>query len=372
MSLLAEVRNYYSEFRGEGLYMDELATDEYFYVEYYKPIPIDFGFEVEQWDGDISSLLRDHSPWRWHYDGSDPLETSLRKGIYPGRRVGEFVRFVVQHNCMWNWKHELPPEYRSRGCGSHMHVTPRGDIAYIRREWAEAWTTLHNTLVEVVPFILPLFAWGSRNKLYFRREGPYWARPVIRRYAARSVERLYLRPSYYGHPYDIVAWNRKDNSKPLTLELRACETHPSISYFIAIILDRITRKCFERGFVSPKLREDCRRLLIGDVTTRTEGIIYERYRANALERTDLYKDLQDIGPIKFSGGRTIPLLKDSYDRYFDLFDDIIRKYCPTYPPMARVGRLFLKRGYPAANPRSVWYVFEPYGKFEWEDGPPTK
>jgi len=358
---LKEVKRYYSEFEGEDLWEEELATDEPFYVKFYKPMPVTFGFEIEQYDNDICEHLQ--RAYSWHYDGSGPLETAIGPATYPGRLVRRFIDVVKSYDCVWNWKHELP--YTGRGCGSHIHFRPRDTIEYIYAQWLEAWTTAYNTMVEVVPFLLPLFAWGTRDKLFFRREGPRWAVLKKNRLSPATV-RNFLDPNYIGHPYDSVAWNRKTRQKPLTLEVRLNETHLSIAYYAAIILNRIIRKCYERGFRSPKLLPEVRL----DILNRIEL----KYRESSELRIDLYEALADpdIGPIIFEPGREIPLLKTRYERYFDLFDDIIKKYTPSYPPMARIGRLFLRRGYPAANAKAVWNVFVPFDQFKWDRGPEAR
>lgn len=360
---LEEVKAYFSEFEGEDLWEEELATDEPIYVKYYKPMPVTFGFEIEQNDRDICLELR--GLYEWHYDGSGPLETAIGPATYPGRLVRSFIDNVKRYGCVWQWKHELPPVSRRpyAGCGSHIHFRPRDTIPYIYAQWVEAWTVAWNTMVEVVPFILPIFAWGDRTKLYFRSSAPRWATFVTHRLSPASV-RVFLDPNYVGHPYGGIAWNRKTRDKPLTLEIRFNETHLSIAYYASIIINRIIRKCYERAFNSPKL--------LTGIRTRILNAIEDAYKDACRWKANLYETLADIGPIEFEPGREIPLLRRRYEKYFDLFDDIIRKYTPSYPPMARVGRLFLRRGYPAANYRSVWNVFEPFGQFKWDVGPETK
>jgi len=362
--LLEEVKKYYSEFEGEDLWEEELATDELFYVKFYKPMPVTFGFEIEQYDADICRELE--RLYTWHYDGSGPYETAIGPATYPGRLVSNFIYNVRYYRCEWNWKHNLP--FTNKGCGSHIHFRPRDDVEYIRVQWVEAWTVAYNTMVEVVPFMLPLFAWGDERHIYYRKSAAVrpnrrsgWAKFTKRRLSPSSV-RNFLDPSYIGHPYNAIAWNRKTRAKPLTLEVRLNETHIAISYYASIILNRIIRKCYERGFRSPKLHETVRSTILSDIE--------DAYISTCIYRDDLYDRLKDIGPIRFS--KSIPLLKNEYNKYSEVFDDIIKKYTPSYPPMARIGRLFLHRGYPAANTNALWHIFEPYGRFKWDRGPEVK
>ncbi|MHA1471352.1 MAG: hypothetical protein ACTSSP_12460, partial [Candidatus Asgardarchaeia archaeon] len=209
---------------------------------------------------------------------------------------------------------------------------------------------------------------GDEEHIYYRKSAAVrpgyqsgWARFTKRRLSTSSV-RDFLSPNYIGHPYAAIAWNRKTQAKPLTLEIRLNETHIAIAYYASIILNRIIRKCYERGFRSPKLHEMERSTILNSIE--------DAYKFTCIHKADLYAVLRDIGPIEFS--REIPLLKRRYNKYFEVFDDILKKYTPSYPPMARIGRLFLHRGYPAANTNALWYIFEPYGEFEWDKGPKVK
>jgi len=358
VDIIREAKRYYREFRGDPPAAEEIVSDEdYAYVEYYKPMPVTFGFEIEQPDRKICQVLR--LTYEWHYDGSGPYETATPPGTYPGRKIKEFIDTCKRNpDCTWEWVSEMPhPRIEGRivGCGSHIHFRPREDVEYIRREYLEAWATAHNTLVECVPLVLPMFAWGRDGVFTFRREALYWARLVTRRVSPATMRR-FLEPSYTGHPYESVALNKKTWEKPLTLELRLNETHPAIAYELAIILNRIIRKCFERGFVSPKMRD---RL---DTISKIEAAVRDSIEYGQ----NLYSTLEQVGPIRFIKGREIPGLDDEYENYLKLFDDILINYGHPYPPMARVCRLFLHRGEPWKNPHAVWNTFAPFGEFRWD------
>lgn len=359
MTIREEVESYFSEFRGEPPLAEEIvADDDYVFVQTYRPMPVTFGFEVEQLDTDICYQLGISYPW--HRDGSGPMETALPPATYPGRKLKELIDTCKRTpNCTWTWKNEIPYMGGTSGCGSHIHFRPRDDIEYIRAQWYEAWATAYNTLVECVPLVLPMFAWGREGVFTFRRSALTWAHFISRRVSPATL-RPYLEPSYTGHPYEDVALNRKTTEKPLTLELRLAETHPGIAYELAILLNRIIRKCFERGFSSPKMAN----------TVGMIGAIEQATARSINERTNLYTELGGVGNLEFI--REIPQLKRKYDNYLNLFDDILINYAHPYPPMARVCRLFLNRGEPWRNPHAVWNTFNKFGEFRWDQEIPSK
>ena len=171
--IVKEARRFYSEFKGEGLYAEEtVSEDDEYYVTYYKPVPVTFGFEIEQKPDDIEPK-RIKRILEWHYDGSGPIETTLpmkfrikKKGVaekkyllYPGREIHKFINLVQSTGSLWPWKGQYPSPgtdrvtgtsgTRWRGCGSHIHMRPRYDLEYIRQRLYEAWATAYNTLVAV-------------------------------------------------------------------------------------------------------------------------------------------------------------------------------------------------------------------------------
>lgn len=357
---------FYGELRGDPPSEEEIVSDrDVGWIKYYKPMPVSFGFEIEQLDTDVCSTLR--FSYDWHYDGSGPYETALPPSVYPGRMLKGFIdRCRTTPDCTWKWKSEIDhPRAPSRraGCGSHIHFRPRQEIEYISAQWVAAWTTAFNTLVEVVPLVLPMFCYGrERDAVFtFRREALYWAH-IVRRRVSEATTMRFLDPGYSGHPYDAVAWNKSRETKPLTIELRLNETHPSIAYELAILLNRIIRKCFERGFVSPKMTD--RVHMIEEI---------ERHTARSIERQEnLYTILEMVEDIRFMRGREIPLLDQGYPNYIALFKDILRNYGHPYPPMGRVCRLFLHEGEPWRNPSALWNTFVPYGEFKWDQEIPSR
>jgi len=233
----------------------------------------------------------------------------------------------------------------------------------------EVWATAHNTLIEIYPWILPLFCAGAPDVFRFRVSISRWAEFVHKRYGPSGM-REKLSQGYVDHPYHAVALNRKTRDKPLTLEIRLNEAHPCIAYMAICIMNRIIRKCYERGYLSPKLA-----LMEGDRARLYRDYIKEAVMTSATRNRDLYDTLeeyvqrwvQDYGPIPFE--REIPRLKKHYDSYFELFRDIMRHYMFfTNPIEYRVWMLFSHKGNPRKNWRRVWYLFHaPKGEFYWED-----
>jgi len=365
-------------------------------------IPMTSGMEVEQYDDDICYALRDK--YDWHYDGSGPLETALEPSIAPLTKIKEFIDFVLDNNCEWDWKgfYLWYSDCRFRvedisceaGCGSHIHFRPRPaehhkqnpkyrhfpgldkDPPYPHPETVsleDVWATAYNTLIEVYPFIIPLFVYGnSRAPIYKPRSSILtWAEFVSRRYSPEVFYENFMSEDYYGHPYHAVALNRKTENKPLTIEIRLNESHPAIAYFTIILLNRIVRKVFDRGYLSPKLEmtESDRISLYNYIADK----VYDssRYRADlytALESA-VEKFVHDYGPIRFVKGREIPGCKREYDSYFKLFRDIIYNNSHWMNPVEhRISQLFIRKGNPSKNSDKLWRIFRiPKGQFCWND-----
>jgi len=353
--LVDEAKSYFEEFRGLDPCYEEIVSEaDVVWVKDYKPMPSTFGYEIEQKDTDICYDLR--RIYEWHYDLSGPLETALPPSPFPGRVAKSFIDNVKRYGCVWHWKNEFWAPPRWRGCGSHLHFRPRDDVGYVYENWLEAWATMHNTLVEVTPLIAPMFAWG-RESFRYRREVLRWAKLVHRRLGPASMRR-YLDISYTGHPYDSVALNRKIAGKPLTLEIRLNETHPAISFVVGILLNRIIRRCFERGFLSPKMKNRV------EVINAVDRAITDSIGRGISLYETMEREIDEVGGITFT--RTIPGLKRKYDSWGAFFDELLIEYMPSYPPKARVCRLFLHRGEPWKNPNAVWNTFAPMGEFRWD------
>jgi hypothetical protein len=368
-------------------------------------IPMTSGIEIEQKDRDICYRLRDK--YEWHYDGSGPLETALEPSITPLTKIKEFIDFVLDNNCEWEWKgfyysvfcSNDPVRYCGNtdcenGCGSHIHLRPRPselhkqnpkysnfyginkDPPYPHPETVsleEVWATAYNTLVDLVPFIFPLFVYGNKNApLYKPRVSiTYWADLSPTRYSPETFYNTFMRPDYYGHPYGAIALNRKTEDKPLTIELRLNETHPAISYFIIIIINRIVRKVFDRGYSSVRLD------MGQNERTAFYSTIREAISKSGRCQTDIYTALEEAfenyvqnhGPVRFEQGREIPGCRREYNSYFRLFKDILHANSNWLNPVEeRIYRLFAMKGNPAKNCSMLWRIFRiPKGEFCWEE-----
>jgi len=290
----------------------------------------------------------------WHYDGSGPLETSIGPGLYLGREVFKFLRDVGPD--WWAWRGEMPD---TRGCGSHIHFRVREELA---ADVLEAWTCLYNTMIEVFPILLPLVSAYEMKPL--RRTAGQWAQAITTRMSPARMAH-YLEPNFSGREYHYVTPNKRvaydptHGPKPLTIEMRLNEAHPSLAYTAAILVNRITRRCFDRRFQSPKLAERDRVL--------REWLTNVFVGSHSLRYKDAYTWLMEDREIRFV--RPIPLCQAQYRTMWDCFDDVLDKYIPGYPPLARVGRLMMARGEVARNPHALWEIWRPFGEFSWEEGP---
>lgn len=385
-----EARRYYNEFRGRiPLNQHELVnpSQDDVWAQEYRPVPVTFGFEVEQDAEDISYAIRGEETisgeqYHWHRDGSGPLETTFGGGKYPGVPCRDFVEYVKKKEVTWIWRSEI--RRRRRGCGSHLHFRPREeDLSHLRMNVVNAWTTTYNTLLEVTPLVAPLFCWGGMTGHFgYRNKWKDWAKLNTTRLATRSVRSVldYPEDSSLRH-YRHVTWNERKGEdfpphmrKPLTIEMRLAETHPGIAYEAAILVNRVIRKCIDRGFVSPKLdRTEDRTLNMRLETFNRIDNALEQSRIRSSETHNLY-ELMDthVAVIDFEPGRGIPDMEEHYPTWSTFFDDFLRTYGDPYHPMARVCRLFLHRGVPSENQNAVWDIFNEYGDFSWDQDIPSR
>lgn len=409
----------YGMFKGEPLFLEETASeDDLDYVPYeYKKVPVNFGFELEQKPADIGVpqhriLNREsfqHYGLTWDYDLSGPYEAQLPAGTrgsmrYPGREVHQFYRLLAQQGNFWNWK----GEFSGNGCGCHMHFSARTEIESpyrLQENPYEAWTVLYNTLVEVVPFLKPLFAWGKEGIFSHRESIRSWASDRRLRLSVSSVRNKLDNPTGFGEDkHNSVAFHpasgepeERDGlgslfstrsrfvtpqvgvaAKPITVEMRMNEAHPSATYLSGILLNRIVRKCIERGYRSPKLEVSNAAKFRGTSLDRDEllenmtDLSSKSYDWISRGRFSSLYDLYDshIKDIRFQENRGIPLLDEQYDSYMDLFKAILRKYIPTYPPLARVALFYYDEGDPwsGMNQTHFWEIFAPLNEFPGWDG----
>lgn len=235
----------------------------------------------------------------WHRDGSGPQETDYGSYKQVKSIINAFRRDVEGQT--WNWHNETQG---GSGCGSHVHLNVGNDFD----DELSAWTITWNAMIELTPFMLPLFCadWSSG----FRSSVDRWASPNTTRYSQSTMESMVSNPTSQSRRYDAVTMNGAEYSgKPLTIELRMNEAHPFQACTGLLFLRRVAGRCVEGGW-SPKLAGD-RSELIAD--------IYEA----AYESTDPIEALRDVGPIEFEEGRGIPGAGDEFDNALQVLRAIL-------------------------------------------------
>lgn len=269
-------------------------------------LPYSHGMEVEQDPNQAPDEVVYGDGW--HRDGSGPQETDY--GAY--KQVKSILnRFKDDCNGRtWTWHNEMT---NGGGCGSHVHLHLSEDFCseFSERTNLEAWTVSWNSIVEIAPFLLPMFTADWENG--YRSSVTRWASPNITRYSQSSVASRVENPRSTSRGYDSVTFNGASHSgKPLTIELRFNEAHPSQALVGLLFLRRIAGNCVEEGW-SPKLAGD-RRALLNEV--------YEACYSPGHQ--DVFEALDDVGPVRFQEGRGIPGLDcDEFDSALDLFQAIL-------------------------------------------------
>ena len=355
------------------LNQDEVPSDDLVYATGYRKTVTTFGFEVEQPSELICYGLRSGSGYHWHFDGSGPLETTFGGGAFPASEVKKFYD-AVNRTCPWDWVNEyygmttISREAKWRGCGSHIHFRVREGELRGHTEIVEAWTTAYNTLIECVPLLAPMFAWGTKGKNFaFRRTIGEWSGIETTRLSPISVYTKFLSNTERNfRSYKNVTFNpSSEDGKPLTLEVRSAETHVGFAYVVALLLNRFIRDCMERPTGSPKLRDRTRVLeQIERAITKSSYVNEDGYPYYG---NNLYEEMQnEIGEISFLPGRGIPRMEETYPDWDSFFNDIFTRHTAKYPPMNRVMKFYKHRGIPCENSRSIWDLFKPKGGFHWE------
>jgi len=359
---------------------EEIANpQDYNRVNTNRAMVLTFGIEIEQPADRISRALKER--YDWHYDLSGPLETNLPPSTMPNMMIKKFVDTVNETHSQWEWVGEYTRGYERIGCGSHIHFRPRDDLYANTTYWAETWATLHNTCVELVPFLAPLLAWGNPvyGKHHFRELIWKWAKTNdFKRYNADTFERNFLTPSYRDHPYYYVAPDRKTEEHVLTIEIRLAECHPVVASYFGTIMEKIVARCYARGFKSPKL--------IGDREGRYNrervfNIIFEAmyYHAKHVGHPDMpirvgdyiEQRLREEGIDKLYFEPSIPLprgieIKEAKG-YYDVFDTITNWTTADVNFQRRIYDFYWQRGIPLKNAMDFWNVYAERGQFRWSD-----
>jgi len=271
-------------------------------------LPLEHGMEIEQ-DGDVvpSEILRDSRGeyfGRWESDLSGPREFP---DLGPRKQVKSLVtRFQdtarqYDDEEPWSWHNETGA---GDGCGSHAHITFADQTEGDRERFVEGMTIAWNSAVELTPFLAPFFCSDWENG--FRGSINRWASPQLTRYSQSTMDRKVRRNN--DRTYDSVTLSPREGSKPITIELRLNEAHPSFALVGLTFLRRTMTKAMRGGW-SPKLAGDRR------------GQLNELYRA-VYRGGDVIESMQEAGPFEFKEGRGIP---GSDQLEFDSAWDVLMK-----------------------------------------------
>lgn len=234
----------------------------------------------------------------WHRDGSGPLETDY--GSY--KQVKSIMNaFKRDHGGnTWSWHNET---MSGAGCGSHVHLNVGDGFD----DELEAWTVTWNAMVELTPFMLPMFCadWSQG----FRSSVDRWAAPNTTRYSQSTMADMVRNPRAQSRSYSAVTMNGADyNGKPLTVEFRMNEAHPSQACVGLLFLRRMAGRMVEAGW-SPKLS--------GDRSGTLSEIYSEVYSAD-----DPLAALGRVEDIEFQDGRGIAG-QEEFDTALDVFRAIL-------------------------------------------------
>ena len=337
---------------------------------------VTMGQEVEQWDFMLPVRLRYRlaRKGKTFYDHSGPLEWTYGPYVFPYQMLAAFFRDVKTD--YWDWH----AESGGRGCGSHWHFAPDPRLPDFDRLEAEYWTILWNTAVTLGYFLTPFMVWDRRFRDGGAHGVSYWAQPNTNRIGASGVrEVLWRNPDRI---YKFVTWNPAGTGmetppkrKPLTVEMRAAETHPVISHvgqkLFQITIRRIFDKVKKFGVdVSPKLTE------------RSEFWMRRMSEELITNNHQVYRALTNCGPFEFMPGRGIPIVGRKRDkiRFEDGFD-VVRTLCeaeigaewPQYRyknVYTRVLWLILNQGVPADEGWKIWEAYKGDEYFQWSTVPP--
>jgi len=271
-------------------------------------IPIEHGMEIEQ-DEDVvpSEIIHDSTGrylGRWKRDLSGPREY---ENLGPSKQVKSLLKKFIgamrdyDNETPWEWHNEIR---NGSGCGSHAHITFADQTDGDRERFVEGMTIAWNTAVELTPFLAPFFCadWESG----FRSSITRWASPQLTRYSQSTMaDRVQQNRS---RSYDSVTLSPRQESKPLTVELRLNEAHPAFALVGLTFLRRTMTKAM-RGNWSPKLAGDRRHKL-----NELYSVIY-----NASSHGGLVEAMKSVGPFQFVEGRGIPGSKVlEYDTAWDV------------------------------------------------------
>jgi len=333
--------------------------------------PFTHGMEIEQFPGPLPNPVREYTMNNscgrltdWHNDASGPRETSI--GAYKNTKtiLNRFYGDTRDEDITWDWH----SSNGSAGAGSHVHLCVARDVF---EDHVKAWTISYNTVTETFPFLAPFFChnWeeGFRDGTRYRGSElnvEHWAEGTLTRYNQDTVEERVNNPSRYNRSYESVTFNPAQGSKPLTIELRANDAHPTMALNGLLLIRRLTGRAIEAGW-SPKL-EDHRSTL---------EACYEKIYERATEVGLLTAMQEPIeGGITFQEDRGLPGVAQ---REFDTMWEVMRAIMVAYPQTPGTWRkrahVLVRSGEdeygPQNNPDAIWNFDADRGDFSWDHGP---
>ena len=328
--------------------------------------PYTHGMEIEQFADELPAEVRNYTMNNsegvtdgWHLDGSGPRETAIGPTKNVKSILDTFFADTVDQGITWDWH---SADSRGRGAGSHVHLCMARDVF---DDEVAAWTITYNTCVELFPLLAPYFCHDWEQGF---REGSgavsRWASPTIQRLSQNSVADFVERPRSFRRSYDAVTFNEQRGEKPVTIELRANDAHPSMALNGLMLLRRVCGRAVEAGW-SPKLVNHDTKL------RHLYDVIYSR-----ASRVGLMEAMQEPVPggIRFEEGRGIPGVKQTeFETPFQVLRAIQRAYPQTPGTWTAYGEALVANGVdeegPQNNVEGLWNIDSPVDEFEWPRGP---
>lgn len=330
--------------------------------------PYTIGMEIEQFprfmpdgvDRSGEGTLDD-----WHTDGSGPRETDI--GPYKNAKtiLNRFLAGTRDEYGTWDWHAaDTRRETNGNGAGSHLHLCLNEDVFDDRMV---GWTISYNSIVELAPIFAPF--WCHNWQMGFREgtrssrglNGSYWAGAQTTRYSQDSL-RQQVNGGGRTRRYDAVTLNPSRGDKPVTVELRMNDAHPTMALTGALLLRRVVGRCVEAGW-SPKFENH----------NASVQSIYDKIYERAAD-VGLMEAMQEPLELTFQDERGIPGVDQrSFANPFNILKAIMRAYPQTPHSWSYRAARLVTQGRddysPHLNPNAIWNVDVDRGEFSWENGP---
>ena len=292
-----------------------------------------YGMEIEQTKSNVPSDVHgmdygDSGTFGgWHTDGSGPIETDLGPYKLAKSLAKKFVRetrAASGSDTPWTWTAANNRVGSANGNGSHVHYELNNPDGISDDEVKEAWTIAYNTIVELTPLMAPFFCHDWVEGFRSGTNYSYGGETNVGHYAEKQTTRLSqdsvwqkVRHGHASRSYDAVTWNGSDvGGKPLTLELRLNDAHPSIAMVGLSMMKKLVVEAIERGW---------------SVKTANGSLDYnwEAAYAPATSRFNLFTTLGDSPSVEFHENRGIPRLEgQSFDSALDALVAVIESFSP--------------------------------------------